>query len=54
MKVSATSAGQAMVTEAALWSDARYDDIARWFGKKRLKELQILLDDLAQILNAHQ
>jgi len=43
-----------MVTEAALWSDARYDDIARWFGKKRLKELQILLDDLAQILNAHQ
>ena len=54
MKVSATSAGRAMVAEAALWSDARYHDIARWFGKKRLGELQILLDDLVEILNAHR
>jgi len=54
MTVSATSAGRAMVADAALWSDARYDDIARWFGKKRLGELHILLDDLIQVLNIHQ
>ena len=52
--VSATPAGQVMVTEAAIWSDTRYADIARWFGKKRFGELQILLDDLIQILDRHQ
>ncbi len=52
--VSATAAGQTMVAEAATWSDTRYHDIAQWFGKKRLKELQILLDDLVQILEQHQ
>ena len=52
--VSATAAGQTMVGEAATWSYTRYRDIAQWFGKKRLKELQILLDDLVQILEQHQ
>ena len=52
--VSATAAGQTMVAEAATWSDTRYHNIAQWFGKKRLKELQILLDDLNQVLDQHQ
>ena len=43
-----------MVAEAAIWSDTRYRDIAQWFGKTRLKELQILLDDLVQVLDQHQ
>ncbi|SVA57503.1 uncharacterized protein METZ01_LOCUS110357 [marine metagenome] len=52
--VSATAAGRTMVAEAAIWSDTRYRDIAQWFGKTRLKELQILLDDLIQVLDQHQ
>ena len=43
-----------MVAEAATWSDTRYRNIAQWFGKKRLEELQVLLDDLVQILDQHQ
>ena len=52
--VSATAAGRTMVAGAAIWSDTRYRDIAQWFGKTRLKELQILLDDLVQVLDQHQ
>ena len=52
--VSATAAGRTMVAGAAIWSDTRYRDIAQWFGKTRLKELQILLDDLIQVLDQHQ
>ena len=52
--VSATATGRTMVAEAATWSDTRYRNIAQWFGKKRLEELQILLDDLVQILDQHQ
>lgn len=52
--VSPTAAARAMVAEAAMWSDTRYRDIAQWFGKERLKELQILLDDLVQTLDRHQ
>ena len=52
--VSSTSAAQAMVAEAAIWSDKRYSDIAQWFGKERLEHLQQLLDDLVQTLDQHQ
>ena len=52
--VSSTSAAQAMVAEAAIWSDTRYSDIAQWFGKERLEQLQRLLDDLVQTLDQHQ
>ena len=52
--VSSTSAAQAMVAEAAIWSDTRYNDIAQWFGKERLEHLQRLLDDLVQTLDQHQ
>ncbi len=52
--VSSTSAAQAMVAEAAIWSDTRYSDIAQWFGKERLEHLQRLLDDLVQTLDQHQ
>ena len=52
--VSSTLAAQAMVAEAAIWSDTRYSDIAQWFGKERLEHLQRLLDDLVQTLDQHQ
>ena len=52
--VSSTSTAQAMVAEAAIWSDTRYRDIAQWFGKERLEHLQQLLDDLVQTLDQHQ
>ncbi len=52
--VSPTRAGQTMVAEAALWSDTRYREIAEWFGKDRLEELQLLLDDLVQTLDQHR
>ena len=52
--VSSTLAAQAMVAEAAIWSDTRYSDIAQWFGKERLEQLQTLLDDLVQTLDQHQ
>ena len=52
--VSSTSAAQAMVAEATIWSDKRYSDIAQWFGKERLEHLQQLLDDLVQTLDQHQ
>ena len=52
--VTSTSAAQAMVAEAAIWSDTRYSDIAQWFGKERLEQLQRLLDDLVQTLDQHQ
>ena len=52
--VSSTLAAQAMVAEAAIWSDTRYSDIAQWFGKERLEHLQTLLDDLVQTLDQHQ
>ena len=52
--VSSTSAAQAMVAEAEIWSDKRYSDIAQWFGKERLEHLQQLLDDLVQTLDQHQ
>ena len=52
--VSSTSAAQAMVAEATIWSDKRYSDIAHWFGKERLEHLQQLLDDLVQTLDQHQ
>jgi len=52
--VSSTSTAQAMVAEAAIWSDTRYSDIAQWFGKERLEQLQRLLDDLVQTLDQHQ
>ena len=52
--VSSTSTAQTMVAEAAIWSDTRYSDIAQWFGKERLEQLQRLLDDLVQTLDQHQ
>ena len=52
--VSSTLAAQAMVAEAAIWSDTRYSDIAQWFGKERLEHLQQLLDELVQTLDQHQ
>lgn len=52
--VSSTSTAQAMVAEAAIWSDTRYSDIAQWFGKERLEHLQQLLDELVQTLDQHQ
>ena len=51
---SSTSTAQAMVAEAAIWSDTRYRDIAQWFGKERLEHLQQLLDELVQTLDQHQ
>ena len=52
--ISPTPAGQAMVAEAAIWSDTRYREIAEWFGRDRLQELQLLLDDLVQTLDQHR
>ena len=52
--ISPTPAGQAMVAEAGIWSDTRYREIAEWFGRDRLQELQLLLDDLVQTLDQHR